>query len=149
VFQSTRPHGARLLNIAGYDVKVEFQSTRPHGARPKPYGIKVLAEVFQSTRPHGARRGFRRFGRRSRYCFNPHAHTGRDTIPKQTHITLMWFQSTRPHGARQLYTSQPVSVRTVSIHTPTRGATINASIRNESKLVSIHTPTRGATLAMF
>ena len=57
----------------------------------------------------------------------------------------MTFQSTHPHGVRHGDFGRAALVVKVSIHAPTRGATI----RNLSNLllfgVSIHAPTRGAT----
>ena len=54
--------------------------------------------------------------------FNPRAHAGRDQQPYP--VTLRnSFQSTRPRGARPA-DAEAISSRAVSIHAPTRGATI-------------------------
>ena len=55
------------------------------------------------------------------------------------------FQSTHPHGVRR---RKPVcfpETGEVSIHAPTRGATIQDNTFISLQLVSIHAPTRGAT----
>src|SRR5437879_4421595 len=100
MFQSTRPHGARLAALTGVSRPPVFQSTRPHGARPAraaPSGWRVM---FQSTRPHGAR-----------------------PPDVNSRVKLEPFQSTRPHGAR-LAAGSPIGVRPrVSIRTPAWGAT--------------------------
>ena len=56
LFQSTRPHGARLTAWNSATSATLFQSTRPHGARPIAQSNTSPSHVFQSTRPHGARR---------------------------------------------------------------------------------------------
>ena len=57
MFQSTRPRGARHLQIYYKLGNHEFQSTRPRGARPALGGEIVKDYIkFQSTRPRGARR---------------------------------------------------------------------------------------------
>ena len=56
LFQSTRPHGARLRGIESRPSSRAFQSTRPHGARPRSCSRNFFESMFQSTRPHGARR---------------------------------------------------------------------------------------------
>ena len=78
------------------------------------------------------------------------------------------FQSTHPHGVRHICTLEPLppsgfnprthtgcdiknclwrGSRVVSIHAPTRGATLYPNpIAESTILVSIHAPTRGATI---
>ena len=55
------------------------------------------------------------------------------------------FQSTRPHGARPTEYAKQQGYFNVSIHAPTRGATLREAVRLQIWLVSIHAPTRGAT----
>ena len=78
---------------------------------------------FQSTRPHGARL-FVLNNLDISVSFNPRAHTGRDV--------------------QEFY--RPYQPFAVSIHAPTRGATVFFFIPVLSHSVSIHAPTRGATL---
>ena len=78
-----------------------FQSTRPHGARLQSHKYSGANIVFQSTRPHGAR-----------------LKTAVAAVIKQK------FQSTRPHGARHLGGYSSDLNISVSIHAPTRGATV-------------------------
>ena len=99
-FQSTRPHGARLIRPGVVTSRLPFQSTRPHGARRATPTASMRPWTFQSTRPHGARR-----------------------------------QPLRPRRHR----------RQVSIHAPTRGATLMGGTAQYIANVSIHAPTRGAT----
>ena len=57
----------------------------------------------------------------------------------------MIFQSTLPRGERRFFGSWDVCRQSISIHAPTRGATISSSISTLNSLISIHAPTRGAT----
>ena len=56
------------------------------------------------------------------------------------------FQSTLPQGERQMDRPQSLSFCAISIHAPTRGATISGRLCVDVWLgISIHAPTRGAT----
>ena len=78
-----------------------FQSTHPHGVRLSLYQLKKVLEEFQSTHPHGVRQS---------QALTPHA----------------WhrFQSTHPHGVRPYMSGSRRWPSEVSIHAPTRGATL-------------------------
>ena len=77
--------------------------------------------------------------------FNPRTHTGCDKVEAHRYADMWVFQSTHPHGVRpaSLYNSNTREV--VSIHAPTRGATMFTSLDKIKVDVSIHAPTRGAT----
>ena len=102
-----------------------FQSTHPHGVR-RAVGVgSRLKFMFQSTHPHGVRhRAYKRLP--EWLSFNPRTHTGCD-FP---HVHIF-----------------PYLV--VSIHAPTRGATIVYIRSYIFGYVSIHAPTRGATFLCF
>ena len=55
------------------------------------------------------------------------------------------FQSTHPHGVRLQCEDYGQGWRNVSIHAPTRGATMLTDVEFYNSPVSIHAPTRGAT----
>ena len=82
--------------------------------------------MFQSTHPHGVRRHL------SISC----------CISEE-------FQSTHPHGVRLGSMLIFPKCGNVSIHAPTRGATIVSSKKVFDGYVSIHAPTRGATTAFL
>ena len=122
-----------------------------------------MLSQFQSTRPRGARQ----LGRAETvriFRFNPRAHAGRDHR-QPLRYQCQQFQSTRPRGARPVMPSCDGRTK-VSIHAPTRGATIDAQSllriarfnprahagrdnrgcnSHNHPAVSIHAPTRGAT----
>ena len=80
-------------------------------------------DLFQSTLPQG-----------ERLCLSLHL------------SFLNVFQSTLPQGERPEQTSKAYSVNDISIHAPTRGATMMQTFfRCQRFSISIHAPTRGAT----
>ena len=103
-------------------VRALFQSTHPHGVRHLQYKILIFYIMFQSTHPHGVRQLF-----------------------PLTKIFTFMFQSTHPHGVRRERWFSVHDGITVSIHAPTRGATLMCTKFFNRKVVSIHAPTRGAT----
>ena len=78
-----------------------FQSTHPHGVRLTKTEVLRQYRTFQSTHPHGVRRDVIR-------CI----------------VDDSEFQSTHPHGVRHVTLGQKASLLWVSIHAPTRGATV-------------------------
>ena len=100
MFQSTHPHGVRLLSASLILINTEFQSTHPHGVRPPPTEHDRGIRRFQSTHPHGVR-----------------------PSGNLSFVLIHGFQSTHPHGVRLHLPSLIIRRRVVSIHAPTRGAT--------------------------
>ena len=145
LFQSTLPRGERLICGAGNFPVKKFQSTLPRGERRK------LAEYYNdyySFNPHsheGSDIAKIFLVCIFIFCFNPHSHEGSDYSPNFHHAEQSVFQSTLPRGERRKYVFHSDFLCIVSIHTPTRGATIICSHRFSFLGVSIHTPTRGAT----
>ena len=123
LFQSTHPHGVRLIAeadkrkselvsihaptwgatfciIQSSNSLFLFQSTHPHGVRPaNPQFMQAVSAKFQSTHPHGVR-----------------------LLGVLESLNILLFQSTHPHGVR-LYFINLCVPWTVSIHAPTWGAT--------------------------
>ena len=106
------------------------------------------------------------------YTVSIHAPTrGATRLRLLKYLCVIWFQSTHPHGVRQSlsvamaetsdsYGFNPrthtgcdsafcrisINSSVVSIHAPTRGATLVYAYINMLNIVSIHAPTRGATM---
>ncbi len=121
MFQSTRPHGARLLCRAAPGRLYWFQSTRPHGARrvlhsantPQPR-VSIHAPARGATIPaahsasgcavsiHAPARGAtqRVLERRVQRQVSIHAPARGATEVILKRMVEGGFQSTRPHGAR-------------------------------------------------
>ncbi len=105
-----------------YNRQMRFQSTPPHGERR--YGQNCLQhnKQFQSTPPHGER-------------------------PLSTVIVLniSLFQSTPPHGERRVCSTEEIIEFEISIHAPTRGATVTFDI-STLKDIFQSTPPHGERL---
>ena len=123
LFQSTHPHGVRPLLITENGLPIKFQSTHPHGVRLRVVMNNILHRSFNPRTHVGCDRP-RCPARTAFPGFNPRTHVGCD----RTHP---W----------------PSSMRQVSIHAPTWGATQDYVKLTKSLRVSIHAPTWGATNA--
>ena len=104
------------------EISSVFQSTLPRGERHCPESGVPAAVQFQSTLPRGERPGID-------HC----------------HDLLQEFQSTLPRGERLIPSVINLSYYLISIHAPTRGATMGCPGSLEGSDISIHAPTRGAT----
>ena len=159
--------GCDVLDLLYFILIILFQSTHPHGVRLLPQSILCIDTTFQSTHPHGVRPAAA-VEPYSFFSFNPRTHTGCDgsitPFPFKSGVSIhaptrgattfawylsfpcKWFQSTHPHGVRPINDSCLKASSLVSIHAPTRGATSKAAITSFALQVSIHAPTRGATI---
>ena len=141
MFQSTRPRGARPSCGVVSSTPRKFQSTRPRGARPISLHSVLMPWAFQSTRPRGAR-PVPTVPPLFVPSFNPRAHAGRDLALLVVRLADSEFQSTRPRGARQrLSCRSPFQI--VSIHAPTRGATVAQDVARVANMFQSTRP-RGA-----
>ncbi len=78
--------------------------------------------------------------------FNPCFLEGRDYRCKTAKLISKPFQSTLPRRERQVVPVSPFQDPFVSIHAPTKGATLSQLPENLREItVSIHAPTKGAT----
>ena len=99
-FQSTHPHGVRLLCAPPTGREIKFQSTHPHG-------VRLLSDSY----------------RRLNSVVSIHAPTRGATVIFRFVNPFDRFQSTHPHGVRRRLLTEISKFRLVSIHAPTRGAT--------------------------
>ena len=102
-----------------------FQSTHPRGVRLNTIVISNSSIMFQSTHPRGVRQLNWLMSKR-----------------------VVMFQSTHPRGVRPFTYNDDNLPIFVSIHAPTRGATIFKATQVNYNNVSIHAPTRGATVIL-
>ena len=144
-FQSTLPQGERhnrpMMHICSVYISIhaptrgatylqtfhlvshKFQSTLPQGERPTGGGKTRYVMEFQSTLPQGERR-YHLHQFRCHPDFNPRSHKGSDVV----------------------FLVRLVGFFDISIHAPTRGATVYPMYILIVVEISIHAPTRGATL---
>ena len=124
IFQSTLPREERLLQQYLSHFQLLFQSTLPREKRRNYATTGDIPTKFQSTLPREERRAKRTCLPKEPSDFNPRSHERSD--PQPTPLVC------------------PPTF--ISIHAPTRGATVNVPPSTLSPLISIHAPTRGATL---
>ena len=171
LFQSTHPHGVRPERSdkgqgrPGVSIhaptrgatqhkqrlggNTEFQSTHPHGVRPGCRKALFLPVSRFNPRTHTGCDAVRLPRGSTPQSFNPRTHTGCDGDSIRGNDSSDLFQSTHPHGVRQIIVPLHRKQKTVSIHAPTRGATVNNQHAVYLVLVSIHAPTRGATITAW
>ena len=100
LFQSTHPRGVRQTRIKTLQEDNQFQSTHPRGVRP---AIVPKSGYFQG--------------------FNPRTHEGCDFSTKEGQSTPCCFNPRTHEGCDRIdFVDKPT--RLVSIHAPTRGATV-------------------------
>ena len=170
MFQSTHPHGVRLLIRQHRARRILFQSTHPHGVRPfsSRSGTAILTcfnprthtgcdaqmdvyilmiGLFQSTHPHGVRLGQNAQASLLSRFQSTHPHGVRPPESAKAIISKM-FQSTHPHGVRHnIKPSRYLAVKSFNPRTHT-GCDRGLPHRERRFRVSIHAPTRGATQYM-
>ena len=122
LFQSTHPRGVRLSLMRIKMSTTSFQSTHPRGVRLSSRKASLLILRFQSTHPRGVRLQRGRWAC-LRPCFNPRTHEGCDSY-SVTSINSPFCFNPRTHEGCDTKDSRELIRSTVSIHAPTRGATI-------------------------
>ena len=145
-----------------------FQSTHPHGVRLLLADIRISFPSFQSTHPHGVRHTQISLTCQV-LCFNPRTHTGCDAQRITVLITTGYvsihaptrgatprnqsvhraavFQSTHPHGVRLACMYVKHSLPTCFNPRTHTGCDVWCKFRAKPTVyVSIHAPTRGATV---
>ena len=142
IYFNPRSHERSDAMFVGNNEFGIFQSTLPREERHNCLSFKILLSLFQSTLPREER------------LYSPlevlPIKLFQSTLPREerliqiamSHFTTA-FQSTLPREERQLCTKQLFSE--ISIHAPTRGATLVCNCSFCSNPISIHAPTRGAT----
>ena len=146
MFQSTHPHGVRQIRNTQYDLALLFQSTHPHGVRLNIfaqinhiYHVSIHAPTRGATDRkrgvlsgtlvsiHAPTRGATTLPASCQNrisCFNPRTHTGCDTDISFTSLIVKCFNPRTHTGCDYLRPSEIYIGSNVSIHAPTRGATL-------------------------
>ena len=148
LFQSTHPRGVRLHAERGIHGAERFQSTHPRGVRllrciscscsiwvsihAPTRGATCLnttsepINLFQSTHPRGVRHLQAQRCSRPKKFQSTHPRGVRQPTGSVESSENNVFQSTHPRGVRHEVPFQALVVDDVSIHAPTRGATLSA-----------------------
>ena len=146
MFQSTHPHGVRLaaveLSVSIFIVSIHAPTRGATGATDYERH-EICVSIHAPTR--GATSSL--YYRPSKYkCFNPRTHTGCDEVEKFISLRVKRFQSTHPHGVRhKILIIGPRKNQFQSTHP--HGVRLDQLVaQGELTKVSIHAPTRGATV---
>ena len=124
--------------------QIKFQSTHPRGVRQIKVVTKTKEDSFNPRTHEGCDLQCYKAIRPHR-SFNPRTHEGCDMVFPPCLVVILPFQSTHPRGVRPTFSNHNSETENVSIHAPTRGATVKAAVFKGAVRVSIHAPTRGAT----
>ena len=100
--------------------------------------------IFQSTLPREERQ-VADLSLVSVNDFNPRSHERSDLSKLPLSGRTRAFQSTLPREERPCEPIEFLKRYCISIHAPTRGATVNGNTNLCTIFISIHAPTRGAT----
>ena len=124
MFQSTHPHGVRPFCSRGKSTTKTVSIHAPTRGATKHVKYFVIRILFQSTHPHGVRLFSISFTSLIKPMFqSTHPHGVRLMTPVIS-IFHSRFQSTHPHGVRRYWLNANNIDLPVSIHAPTRGATL-------------------------
>ena len=125
-------------------IKVAFSAIHSEKLRYAASEPHCLISRFQFTRPRRVRLPGHLYPP-SFQCFNSRAHEGRDHGLFRASVEQLVSIHAPTKGAT-LIRSGVVFFPRVSIHAPTKGATGITTLRLAAGLVSIHAPTKGATI---
>ena len=166
LFQSTHPHGVRLLHPSGNfvldtvsihaptwgatDKYARINNDRavsihaPTWGATRIYILSTCDDWFQSTHPHGVRLSQAQQMPSSRTFQSTHPHGVRRSILPVNSQTS-GFNPRTHMGCDEEVEKQREAWEEVSIHAPTWGATQSRRRTQPHRMVSIHAPTWGAT----
>ena len=143
MFQSTHPRRVWLVMDKYEFIKWMFQSTHPRRVWPRRFSNSRTWNCFNPHTHEGCDRDRQPVSAPSA-SFNPHTHEGCDDPFEIEYPRDPSFNPHTHEGCDHAVDKFPKSLR-VSIHTPTKGVTKDATGFNCSFCVSIHTPTKGVT----
>ena len=143
-FNPRSHEGSDRLPVPSFRNMYVFQSTLPRGERHSRTGQSDKSYNFNPRSHEGSDAVFAMRKQHLNY-FNPRSHEGSDSAPLHGKQIRSEFQSTLPRGERPSSSASLAYFQVISIHAPTRGATVEDCTNHISELISIHAPTRGAT----
>ena len=143
LFQSTLPREERLIRLWHWHRDGRFQSTLPREERHVCLNVWPLKNDFNPRSHERSDKRLRSSGVMS-FNFNPRSHERSDPLPLCQCRSRMNFNP-RSHERSDLILVYVNTKISISIHAPTRGATIKTFFTVFTFIISIHAPTRGAT----
>ena len=122
VFQSTLPRGERQKYSRKIPYLVDFNPRSHEGSDQGWFRVWLTRKIFQSTLPRGERQAVLAIIK-PHINFNPRSHEGSDL-----HWCIQWSQGSyfnpRSHEGSDKSTPARYPIWLISIHAPTRGATL-------------------------
>ena len=106
---------------------------------------KLPTKRFQSTLPRRERQKWGSNIVRLDNDFNPRSHEGSDSYERQHKRGVQHISIHAPTKGATLCHERVSQGQLISIHAPTKGATIMNLFINRFEWISIHAPTKGAT----
>ena len=143
-FQSTHPHGVRLIVSVFLSLLCVVSIHAPARGATNGGETNMYPDWFQSTHPHGVRPP----GKHSiteTGSFNPRTRTGCDFKASVIFLHLPLSFNPRTRTGCDACQRRILPHTEVSIHAPARGATSASNPKIGLRIVSIHAPARGAT----
>ena len=135
----------------GSDSRIETEvdqiknfNPRSHEGSDVNQAAKKLYDYISIHAPTRGATGLCKYIVKDPQDFNPRSHEGSDTARKQPERTAGNFNPRSHEGSDGQHFMQ-LRGREISIHAPTRGATIHTRSARLLHRISIHAPTRGAT----
>ena len=123
IFQSTLPQGERLNRCECVKDPQQFQSTLPQGERPAAVGKLDVEMGISIHAPTRGATGSRHQNVGSIHYFNPRSHKGSDRNGLHILENPFYFNP-RSHKGSDAFPLNLVQNIQISIHAPTRGATV-------------------------
>ena len=145
LFQSTLPRGERPTTERARQQLDNFNPRSHEGSDARKPTDKQLFKIFQSTLPRGERQK-PKLRYRALKGFQSTLPRGERPCRSQEEVPRMVYFNPRSHEGSDGAVKRCVLPDEISIHAPTRGATLLPMFDNISDDISIHAPTRGATI---
>ena len=146
LFQSTLPREERLCQRI-INMVLGYFNPRSHERSDKPFIYKALRTIISI---HAPTRGATQLSPHPKTLshFNPRSHERSDAPKWDIDFTIPDFNP-RSHERSDLFCFMRFAISSgISIHAPTRGATVRHDFIQDQQNISIHAPTRGATKHM-
>ena len=142
-FQSTLPRGERPRS-APFSNRLSDFNPRSHEGSDLLLFLFLLRYYYFNPRSHEGSDNQNWYQYLYCYNFNPRSHEGSDYLCFILTVKLCNFNP-RSHEGSDKNPCNRFYFPQISIHAPTRGATINSIFSCFISAISIHAPTRGAT----
>ena len=144
-FQSTLPRRERQLELEDIYDEIWISIHTPTKGATSHYPLPNLNHLYFNPHSHEGSDFPRPVKSYERLNFNPHSHEGSDFLYCKIIILIYYFNPHSHEGSDAVADAASSGMLSISIHTPTKGATDYVNLGQGVYEISIHTPTKGAT----